>query len=91
MTYIADQVATHLQKIVKKKNKGGTEIKAGQIKNHLAIFVNCLIHNPAFDSQTKEFLTTKPKNFGTSCKLSDAFLRKLDKSEIVDNILAFAR
>ena len=91
VSYIADQVATHLQKTLKKKNKGGVEIKAGQIKNHLAIYVNCLVQNPAFDSQTKDFLTTKPKNFGTTCKLSEAFLRKLDKSDIVETILAFAR
>ncbi|KAL7580839.1 hypothetical protein ACA910_001112 [Epithemia clementina (nom. ined.)] len=90
VSYIADQVAAHLQKTVKKKNKGGNEIKPAQIKNHLSIYVNCLVQNPAFDSQTKEFLTTKPKNFGTTCKLSDAFLKKLDKSDIVDSILAFA-
>jgi DNA topoisomerase-2 len=53
VTYIMDQIANHLVKTVKKKNKGGTEVKPAQIKNHLCVFVNCLIENPTFDSQTK--------------------------------------
>jgi hypothetical protein len=34
-------------------------VKGHQIKNHLSVFVNALIENPAFDSQTKETLTTR--------------------------------
>ncbi|EEC47151.1 predicted protein, partial [Phaeodactylum tricornutum CCAP 1055/1] len=89
--YIADQVASHLAKAITKKNKKGGEVKASFIKNHLAIFVNCLIENPAFDSQTKEFMTSKPKDFGSTCKLSDSFLKKLEKSAIVENVLAFSQ
>jgi DNA topoisomerase II len=89
--YIADQLSAHLVKTVKKKNKGGTDIKPNQIKNHLCVFVNCLVENPTFDSQTKEALTSRPKSFGSVCKLSDKFLTKLDKSDIVSTILAFAK
>jgi DNA topoisomerase-2 len=84
-------VASHLAKAITKKNKKGGEVKASFIKNHLAIFVNCLIENPAFDSQTKEFMTSKPKDFGSTCKLSDSFLKKLEKSAIVENVLAFSQ
>lgn len=91
VTYVADQVAAHLVKTIKKKNKGGVDVKPSQIKNHLCIFVNCLVENPAFDSQTKEFLTTRPKQFGSECKLSDKFLKQVDKSDIVDMILSFAK
>jgi DNA topoisomerase-2 len=66
-------------------------LKPAQIKNHLSIFVNCLIENPTFDSQTKEFLTSRPKEFGSECILSDSFMKKIDKSEVVDNILSFVR
>lgn len=90
VNYLAAQVANHLVKVVKKKNKGGSEIKPNQIKNHLAIYVNCLIENPAFDSQTKEFMTTKPKAFGSMCELSDKFLKQVEKSDIVDAIIAYA-
>lgn len=91
VSYIADQVGAHLVKTIKKKNKGGTEVKPNQIKNHLCVFVNCLIENPAFDSQTKDTLTTRPKGFGSTCKLSDKFLKQVDKSDIVEAILSYAK
>jgi len=90
-SYIADQIASHLVATVKKKNKGGSEFKANQIKNHICVYVNCLVENPAFDSQTKEFLTTRSKTFGSDCKLSTKFLKKIDKSDIIQHILAFAK
>jgi DNA topoisomerase-2 len=91
VNYIADQVAARLAQTIKKKNKGGSAVSSGQIKNHLCIFVNCLVENPAFDSQTKEFLTTRPKQFGSSCKLSEKFLKQVDKSSIVDTIMSYAK
>ena len=91
VTHIADQVATSLTKTLKKKNKSGVDIKPAQIKNHLCVFVNCLIENPTFDSQTKDFLTSRPKNFGSACRLSDKFLKAVDRSGVVDNILSFAK
>jgi len=59
VTYLADQVVTYLHEIIVKKEKDLKNIKANQIKPHLWIFVNCLIENPTFDSQTKENLTLK--------------------------------
>ena len=91
VNYIVDQVASHLVGTIKKKNKGGIQVKPAQIKNHLCVFVNCLVDNPAFDSQTKEFLTTRPSKFGSTCKLTDTFLKKVDKSDIVSAILSFAK
>eukprot|EP00934_Nitzschia_sp_Nitz4_P007169 Nitzschia sp. Nitz4//scaffold1_size375055//264446//269078//NITZ4_000304-RA/size375055-augustus-gene-0.688-mRNA-1//1//CDS//3329541129//7159//frame0 len=88
---IADQIGAHLVNTIKKKNKGGAEIKPAQIKNHLCIFVNCLVDNPVFDSQTKEFLSLQKKAFGSTCKLSDKFLKQVDKSDIVDSIMSFAK
>jgi DNA topoisomerase-2 len=91
VNYIADQVAKKLSEIVAKKNKGGVEIKPAQIKNYMTVFVNCLVDNPSFDSQTKEFLTTKKSKFGSKCELSAAFLKKIEKSEIVTRIITFAK
>ena len=31
------------------------------------VFVNCLVENPAFDSQTKENMTLKQSAFGSKC------------------------
>ena len=92
VNHIADQICNKLADIVKKKNKGGTILKTNQIRNHIFIFVNCLIVNPAFTSQTKEQLTTKHTQFGSKCNVSDEFLKKIDaKTEVVANILHFAQ
>lgn len=88
--YIADQVANRLVATVKKKNKG-QEIKISNIKNHLAIYVNALVVNPAFDSQTKENLTTKVSQFGSTCTVSEKIFKAVEKSGIVDNILSWAK
>jgi DNA topoisomerase-2 len=90
VNYIVDQVTQHLMGVVKRKNKG-TEVKPAHIKNHLAVYVNSLIVNPAFDSQTKENLTSKSANFGSTCVLSDKYLKKIEQSGVVDNILSWAK
>ena len=91
VNYIADQVCNKLLDIVKrKKNNKAASLKASQIKNHIFLFVNCLIVNPAFTSQTKEQLTTKHTQFGSKCHVSDEFLKKIAKTEVVENILHFA-
>ena len=50
------------------------------------IFVNCLIVNPAFDSQTKETLNTKVSNFGSTYELSEKFLKEIMDSGVVELI-----
>merc|ERR1719450_345223 len=71
--------------------KGGIDIKPAHVKNHMWIFVNCLIENPAFDSQTKETLTTKQSKFGSTCELSEKLLKQVMKSGVVDMILDWAK
>ncbi|KAG8528188.1 DNA topoisomerase 2 [Bacidia gigantensis] len=91
VNYIADQVSNKLLEVVKKrKNNKVASLKTSQIRNHIFIFVNCLIVNPAFTSQTKEQLTTKHSQFGSKCNLSEDFLRKIAKTEVIENILHFA-
>lgn len=88
VNYIVDQITSHLCKILTKKHK--STIKPAQIKNHLYLACNCLIVNPAFDSQTKETLTTKAKAFGSEFKLSDKALKSLEKGDLAESILSFA-
>ncbi|KAG7004757.1 hypothetical protein G7Y79_00023g053410 [Physcia stellaris] len=93
VNYIADQISNKLMDIVKKRSKkeGGAALKPTQVRNHIFIFVNSLIVNPAFTSQTKEQLTTKSTQFGSKCTVSDDFLKKIAKTEVVNNILHFAQ
>lgn len=87
---VADQVVTRIAEHISKKEKG-LKVKPFQIKSHLSLFVNCLVENPSFDSQTKETLTTKPAKFGSKWSVSDDFGKKIMKSGIVENVLAFAK
>ncbi|KAH8689414.1 DNA topoisomerase II [Talaromyces proteolyticus] len=90
VNYIADQICNRLADAVKKKNKQGATLKASQIRNHIFVFVNALIVNPAFTSQTKEQLTTKSSQFGSKCVLDEDFYKKVLKTEVMTNILHFA-
>jgi DNA topoisomerase II len=87
---IADQISSKLMEYVKKKNKTGAAVKNAQIRNHFFLFVNCLVENPAFTSQTKEQLTTKPSAFGSKCPVSEGFIKSITKTEVIQNILDFA-
>ncbi|KAM7191036.1 DNA topoisomerase 2 [Naviculisporaceae sp. PSN 640] len=89
VNYIADQICDALNKELTKKKKGHS-LKTSHFRNHIFIFVNCLIDNPAFTSQTKEQLTTKMSAFGSKCVLTDAFLKKIRQSEAIENIMHFA-
>ncbi|KAJ6750861.1 hypothetical protein OIU85_001404 [Salix viminalis] len=51
--YVTNQITNYVMNAVNKKHKN-SNIKAHNVKNYLWVFVNCLIDNPAFDSQTKE-------------------------------------
>jgi DNA topoisomerase-2 len=55
------------------------------------IFINCTIENPAFTSQTKETLKTKENEFGSSCKLTDKVLKKINSSGILNVLLEFLK
>jgi DNA topoisomerase-2 len=73
--HVANQVAAHVMETVNKKKKDAN-MKLHTVKNYLWVFVNALIDNPAFDSQTKETLTTRPASFGSKCDLPPDFLKK---------------
>ncbi|TPX68586.1 hypothetical protein SpCBS45565_g03046 [Spizellomyces sp. 'palustris'] len=91
VNHVADQLVANLIEAVKKKDKKGVPLKPFQAKNHLWLFVNCYIENPAFDSQTKENMTLRQSSFGSKCNISEDFMKKVLKSGVVDNILSFAR
>lgn len=71
-------------------NKHKKTVKGNQIRCNLFLFVNCQITNPAFDSQTKDTLTTKVKNFGSSCSITQKFLDKVINTGIVEMVLKVA-
>ncbi|KAE8574833.1 hypothetical protein XENTR_v10003597 [Xenopus tropicalis] len=89
--YVADQIIAKLIEVVKKKNKGGIAVKPFQVKNHMWVFVNSLIENPTFDSQTKENMTLQSKSFGSKCTLSEKFIKGATNCGIVESILNWVK
>ena len=52
--YILNQIVKKLVVYIEKKKK--IRVKPVTIKEQLMLFVNCVIENPTFDSQTKDFM-----------------------------------
>jgi DNA topoisomerase-2 len=85
VNFIMGQTIDKLRQAIYKKHK--VDIKPSDIKNHIMIFVNCTVINPAFSSQTKEKLITEPKDFGSTHIVSEKLVKLLFQSEIVASIL----
>lgn len=83
--YVMNQIISQLREFFQKKYK--VDIKPSEIKNHMFLFLNSTVINPAFSSQTKEKLITEIKDFGSNFEISAKFVQSILKSEIVDSIL----
>ncbi|CAG9330918.1 unnamed protein product [Blepharisma stoltei] len=90
VNHVADQLINAISGAIQKKNKK-LDIKNNQIKQHLWVFVNSLVENPCFDSQTKETMTLKPSSFGSKCELSEKFIKEVVNCGIIDHVVAFAK
>ena len=91
VNHVIDKVVKQLvDNYIKKKNKD-VKISPSILKENLVFFVNAVIENPSFDSQTKETLTTEPKEFGSKYEPSENFIKKLAKCGIVEQVLDYAK
>lgn len=90
VNHVIDQILDPLSQHIKKKNKN-LDVKPLHIKSNIFIFINCLIENPAFDSQTKENLTLKASSFGSSCTPIDSFISEIiNKTDLIKKIVDFS-
>ena len=67
-----------------------TVIKTQYVKDSLFLFVNCIIENPTFSSQTKDKHTTRVSEFGSKFTIDDDFIKKILKLGFVESLLAVA-
>lgn len=84
--YIKSQIAKRIGEIITSKTK--KDVKPQHIIDNLFVMVKCLVVNPAFDTQTKESLTTAASKFGSKCELSDKFMTALYKSGIGERAIS---
>ena len=80
--YIMGQITRKLCAYIEKKKK--ITVNVNTIKEQLMLFLRCDIENPAFDSQTKDFMNTPSNKFGSTCTVSDSFIEKLAKMGVMD-------
>ena len=86
--YIVNQITTKLRDYIKKKHK--IDVKPNNIKQQMFIFINCTVNAPLFTSQTKEYMSSDVKDFGTKFEVTDKFINKIIKSEVVQKVLDWA-
>lgn len=90
LNYIVNQIVEKVTATINEKHKN-LKIKPSQIKDNITIFINSVIEDPSFSSQTKETLTTKSSSFNIKCEIDDKFIQKICKTGLVDEIVQVAQ
>ena len=85
---INNQIIYKLKEQLEKKHKDLT-IRPTYIKDNIFLFVNCLVENPMFSSQTKENHVTKLAK--SVCELSEEIIKKIEKLGITANVVDIAK
>jgi len=84
--YILNQIVKKMIMYIEKKKK--IKVRPASIKEQLMLFVNCVIENPSFDSQTKDYMNLPVAKFGSRCEVSNVFIEKLAKMGIMEAALS---
>jgi DNA topoisomerase-2 len=82
VSYMSDLVSKAIVDLIGKTkgaSKSAKELSAADVKKHLFLFVNALVVNPTFDSQTKTFLTSKRADLDQSI---DPVTKKVSKVKV---------
>lgn len=87
LNYVTNAIIKKLSDMIESKKK--KTIKPQILKDNMFVFIKSTIVNPAFDSQSKETLTTPVQKFGSKCEISDKFIEKLFKTAIVEKALSY--
>ena len=80
--YIVGQITRKLIAFIEKKKK--VSVNTAAIKEQLMVFIRCDIVNPAFDSQTKDYMNTPSSKFGSTCSVDDKVIDKIAKLGVMD-------
>ncbi len=83
-------IKTLINDFIKKKEKE-LKISPQLLKDNLVFFINSTLVNPTFSSQTKDTCTSKQDKFGSKYTPQQAFLKKLAKCGIVEQIIELVK
>lgn len=91
VNHVLDQIvgglADHINSQAKYKK---LNIKNAIIKDNLTFFIDSVIEDPSFNSQTKEDLSSKLSSFGSRCEVDPKFIKDLAKTGVVSEVVDFA-
>ena len=80
--YILNQITRKICDLIEKKKK--VRVNPNSIKEQLILFLRCDVENPAFDSQTKDYMNTPSSKFGSKCEVTDKFIEKVAKMGVME-------
>ncbi len=75
--YLMNHIIRKVSAYIFKRKK--IKVTPVSIKEQLILFLNVVIENPSFDSQTKNYLNTPSVRFGSKCEVSDKFIEYIAK------------
>lgn len=90
VTHVLEQITKGIIAHIHAKNKN-IKVKSSYIRDNITLYIDSVIEDPAFNSQTKEFLTTKVSNFGSKCEIDDKFIQKITKTGLIEEVIKFAQ
>ena len=90
LNYIVNQIIDKVTTHITDKHKN-LKIKPSQIKDNITVFINAVVEDPSFSSQTKESLTTKSSLFNIKCDLDDKFIQKICRTGLVEELVQVAQ
>lgn len=90
VSHVCEQLMKGLLEYIKGKFKD-VDVKPSYLKENMAIFIDFTTENPAFNSQTKDYLTTKISEFTKKCELDDNFILSVAGLGIIDDAVEFAK
>ena len=88
--HVVNQIVEAIADHIRKSNKN-IVVKNSQIKDNLTFFISSVIEDPSFQSQTKDYLNTPIKNFGSRYEVSEKFIKDLCKTGVIDEVVNFAK
>jgi DNA topoisomerase-2 len=70
---------------IKKKHK--KEVPTSMVKNYLKVFVDSTINDPSFNSQTKEFLESPEKSFGSTPEIPESMIKEIAENGLAEIVM----
>lgn len=89
-THVDEVTKIVIKEFVEKLKKKKIKIKNSYIKDKMFVFVKSFIENPSFNSQTKEFMSSRPNKFGSKWEMNKKFSNNLSKLGIMEEVTSLA-